>query len=118
MVVSVWRVWLHAKYLHAYHTVSSSQLIATFESGLGYKRNLQKPLLRGGLVVSVLPREHEMGVLCSPSRPRRGYEAARWGCGFESQWPSGLRRVSAAARLLGLRVRIPSGVWMFVCVAQ
>ena len=33
------------------------------------------------------------------------------------QWPSGLRRGSAADRLLGLRVRIPPGAWMFVlCV--
>ena len=32
-----------------------------------------------------------------------------------SQWPSGLRRDSAAARLLGLRVWIPPGAWMFVC---
>ena len=31
------------------------------------------------------------------------------------QWPSGLRRGSAAACLLGLRVRIPPGAWMFVC---
>jgi hypothetical protein len=31
-----------------------------------------------------------------------------------SQWPRSLRRVSAAARLLGLRVRIPSGTWMYV----
>ena len=42
------------------------------------------------------------------------------GPGIESrraQWPSGLRRGSAADRLLGLLVRIPSGVWMFVlCV--
>ena len=30
------------------------------------------------------------------------------------QWPRGLRRRSAAARLLGLRVRIPPGTWMFV----
>jgi hypothetical protein len=29
-----------------------------------------------------------------------------------SQWPSGLRRGSAADRLLGLRVRIPLGAWM------
>jgi len=29
-----------------------------------------------------------------------------------SQWPCGLRRVSTAAHLLGLRVRIPQGVWM------
>jgi len=29
-----------------------------------------------------------------------------------SQWPRGLRRVSAAARLLGLWVRIPPGTWM------
>jgi hypothetical protein len=34
---------------------------------------------------------------------------------FQSQWPSGLRRGSAAARLLGLPVRIPPGAWMFVC---
>ena len=32
-----------------------------------------------------------------------------------SQWPRGLRRRSAAARLLGLWVRIPPGAWMFVC---
>jgi hypothetical protein len=31
-----------------------------------------------------------------------------------SQWPRGLRRGSAAARLLGLRVRIPPGTWMSV----
>jgi hypothetical protein len=31
------------------------------------------------------------------------------------QWPRGLRRGSTAARLLGLRVRIPPGEWMFVC---
>jgi hypothetical protein len=31
-----------------------------------------------------------------------------------SQWPRGLRRLSAAARLLGLWVRIPPGVWMSV----
>jgi hypothetical protein len=34
-----------------------------------------------------------------------------------SQWPRGLRRRSAAAQLLGSRVRIPVGAWMFVsCV--
>ena len=32
-----------------------------------------------------------------------------------SQWPSGPRRGSAAALLLGLRVRIPPGAWMFAC---
>ena len=32
-----------------------------------------------------------------------------------SQWPRGLRRRSAAARLLRLWVRIPPGEWMFVC---
>ena len=31
-----------------------------------------------------------------------------------SQWPRGLRRGSAAARLLGLWVRIPQEAWMFV----
>ena len=31
------------------------------------------------------------------------------------QWPRGLRRGSAAARLLGLRVRMPPGAWMSVC---
>jgi hypothetical protein len=30
------------------------------------------------------------------------------------QWPRGLRRRSAAERLLGLWVRIPRGAWMFV----
>jgi len=29
-----------------------------------------------------------------------------------SQWPRRLRRGSAAARLLGLRVRIPPGAWV------
>jgi hypothetical protein len=32
-----------------------------------------------------------------------------------SQWPRGLRRRSAAARLLRLCVRIPPGAWMAVC---
>ena len=32
-----------------------------------------------------------------------------------SQWPSGLRRGSAAGRLLGLRVRIPPRAWLCVC---
>jgi hypothetical protein len=32
-----------------------------------------------------------------------------------SQWPRGLRRGSAAARLLGLWVRIPQQAWMSVC---
>ena len=32
-----------------------------------------------------------------------------------SQQPRGLRRTSAAARLLRLWVRIPPGAWMFVC---
>ena len=31
-----------------------------------------------------------------------------------SQWPRGLRRKSAAARLLRLWVRIPPGAWMFI----
>ena len=30
------------------------------------------------------------------------------------RWPRGLRRGSAVARLLGLRVRIPPGAWIFV----
>jgi hypothetical protein len=32
-----------------------------------------------------------------------------------SQWLRGLRRRSAASRLHGLWVRIPPGVWMFIC---
>ena len=32
-----------------------------------------------------------------------------------SQWPRGLRRRSAVARLLRSWVRIPPGAWMFVC---
>jgi len=34
-----------------------------------------------------------------------------WG---RSQWPRGLRIVSTASQLLGLRVRIPSGIWSSV----
>ena len=36
-----------------------------------------------------------------------------WRC--RSQWPRGLRRRSAAARLLRSWVRIPPGAWIFVC---
>ena len=34
---------------------------------------------------------------------------------FDAHWTSGLRRVSTADHLLGLRVRIPPAAWMFVC---
>ena len=34
---------------------------------------------------------------------------------FRSKWPRGLRRRSAAARLLRLWVRIPPEAWTFVC---
>ena len=41
------------------------------------------------------------------------------GLGIESLWPSDLRQGSAVNRLLGLRVRIPPGAWMFVlCVVR
>jgi hypothetical protein len=33
----------------------------------------------------------------------------------QSQWPRGLRRRSAADRLLSLWVRIPPAAWIFVC---
>jgi hypothetical protein len=33
---------------------------------------------------------------------------------YQSQWPRGLRRGSAAARVLGLQVRIPPVQWMSV----
>jgi hypothetical protein len=33
----------------------------------------------------------------------------------QSHYPSGLRRVSVAARLLGLCARIPAAAWIFVC---
>jgi hypothetical protein len=36
-------------------------------------------------------------------------------CIRRSQWPRGLRRGSAAARLLGSWVRIPPRAWMSVC---
>jgi len=32
-----------------------------------------------------------------------------------SQWPRGLRRRSAAACLLGLRIRIPLTAWISLC---
>ena len=35
--------------------------------------------------------------------------------GGRSQWPRGLRRRSAAARLLGMRARIPLRAWIIVC---
>jgi hypothetical protein len=38
-----------------------------------------------------------------------------WISKSRSQWQRGLRRGSAAARLLWLRVRIPPGAWMCVC---
>jgi hypothetical protein len=45
-----------------------------------------------------------------PSR----YNLSNWQC-CRSQWPRGLRRMSAASRLLRLWVRIPAGAWMSLC---
>jgi hypothetical protein len=42
---------------------------------------------------------------------------ACWSRGFESRWSRSLRRKSVVSRLLGLRVRIQPGAWIFVsCV--
>ena len=57
-------------------------------------------------------------------RQGSSYFSVRWNfcCHFgikrmcRSQWPRGLRRVSAVIRLLGLRFRIPPGAWIsFSC---
>jgi hypothetical protein len=46
---------------------------------------------------------------------RQSYSSVR----HRSHRPRGLRRRSAAARLRGLRIRIPTGAWMFVfCMLQ
>ena len=47
---------------------------------------------------------------------RRFY--CRYSMRCRSQWPRGLRRGSAAARLLRLWVRIPPGAWMSVVCCQ
>jgi hypothetical protein len=39
-----------------------------------------------------------------------------WWCHRRSQWPRSLRRGSAAARLQGLRVRIPQCAWLSVVI--
>ena len=49
-----------------------------------------------------------------PSKPRSCLTFSNIICKCQSQWPSGLRRGSAADRLLGSRVQIPPGTWMFV----
>ena len=57
--------------------------------------------------------------MCTQSRHSSVGIATRYGLdgpGIEfprSQWPSGLRRGSAAYHLLELRVQIPPGAWMF-----
>ena len=43
------------------------------------------------------------------------YYSTLCGLSCRSQWPRGLRRRSAAARLLRSWVLIPPGAWMFVC---
>ena len=48
------------------------------------------------------------GTVCSNFKT-----VGKWRC--RSRWPRGLWRKSAAARLLGLWVRIPPGAWTFVC---
>jgi hypothetical protein len=63
------------------------------------RRFVSIPLRRQVLWVHCLGRD---SVLLVNSASRR------------SRWPRGLKRGAAAARLLGLRVRIPPGAWMFV----
>ena len=47
--------------------------------------------------------------------PEDGLLAEAFGDCFRSQWPRGLRRRSAVARLLRLWDRIPPGTWMSLC---
>ena len=71
---------------------TSEELWRSAEILVRYKSCLHTDGPRGGLVNSTLYRD--------PSR---------------SQWLRGLRRRSAAARLLRLWVRIPPEAWIFVC---
>ena len=53
------------------------------------------------LIVYTILQQHDSGLTTSPY--------------CLPHWPRGLRRTSAAARLLRLWVRIPPGAWMSVC---
>jgi len=52
---------------------------------------------------------------CTPTLEVCLYFRNVWSLYSRSQWPRGLRRSSAAARLLRLWVRIPPRAWMSVC---
>jgi hypothetical protein len=54
----------------------------------------------------------EEEVICFPNRDSNVSNCCTNCC--RSQWPRGLRHGSAAARLLGLWVRIPAEAWMSV----
>ena len=59
--------------------------------------------------ISPLPRT------CQIPRPNYSFFHRSKHTWFRSQWPRGLRRRSAAARLLRLWVRIPPWAWMSIC---
>jgi hypothetical protein len=60
---------------------------------------------------------HRQGVIFSRHKQRAAcHKMVKYKIYYvsRSQWPRGLRRTSAAKRLLGLWVRIPPEQWMFV----
>ena len=60
--------------------------------------------------LSLLDPKHQRAPFCL-----HGAQVSIYIYKCRSQWPHGLRRRSAAARLLRSWVRIPPGAWMFVC---
>ena len=65
--------------------------------------------------VFYITKKKKVNFTCSDVYTARG-STIKFGIQYicRSQWPRGLRRGSAAARLLGLWIRIPPGAWMFV----
>ena len=67
-------------------------------------------------MISVMPLASWFGIFCAQFHPVNPVDLnrQRYNQKCRSQWPLGLRRRSAAARLLGLWVWIPLGVLMCV----
>jgi len=116
MLQPVYRIWRHCilfRNVQIWNTAFRTQTVSP-TSGKRARKLGPEVVCLSGLGV-IVPFRLRREIICLRNRIFIfAFLLTRWWMS-RSLWPRGLRRGFVAARLLGLRFRIPPGEWMIVC---